>query len=89
MSSLDDTKSRPVALRHDGFQAYLLAKYEELGTFREAFWELVHLHDSEPDRYRQITGSDLLPQYETLRRYWKEIPLAERRTAKQRYLHRR
>jgi hypothetical protein len=74
--------------RRAGSKAYLLAKYEERGTLHEAFWELAHLHDGEPDRFRQVTGSDRLPQYETLRRYWKEIPVAKRRAAKQRYLHR-
>jgi hypothetical protein len=52
----------------------------------EAVWELVHLHDREPGRYRQLTGSDDLPQYETLRRYWMQIPIAQRRAARQRFL---
>jgi hypothetical protein len=83
------SKPNPAALRRRaGSQAYLLAKYEEVGTLREAFRELVHLHDREPDSYRDLTGSDRLPEYETFRRYWKEIPLKERRSAKQRYLRR-
>ena len=82
-----NTKS-PALRRRTGSQAYLLAKYEELGTLHEAFWELAHLHDGEPGRYRQVTGSDRLPQYETLRTYWKQIPVNRRRAAKQRYLHR-
>ncbi len=69
--------------------AYLLAKYEELGTVHEAFWELAHLHDNEPGRYRTLTGSDRLPRYETFHKHWKEIPVARRREAKQRYLRRR
>jgi hypothetical protein len=72
--------------RRAGSQAYLLAKYEELGTFHEAFWELVHLHAGEPGRYRQVTGSDRLPQYETVCTYWKGIPVRQRQAAKQRYL---
>ena len=72
--------------RRSGSQAYLLAKYEELGTFHAACWELVHLHDGEPGRYRQVTGSDRLPQYETLRKYWKGIPVTQRQAAKRRYL---
>jgi hypothetical protein len=82
------SNSRLALHRRDGFQAYLLAKYEEFGTFREAFRELAHLHERDPDRYRQITGSNRLPQYETVCRYWKEIPLTDRRTAKQHHLHR-
>jgi hypothetical protein len=74
--------------RRAGSQAYLLAKYEELGSFRDACWELIHLHDREPDRYRRITGSDRLPQYETLHRYWRKIPRTQRLAAKQRYLRR-
>jgi hypothetical protein len=77
-----------INLRRAGSQTYLLAKYEEFGTFHEACWNLVHLHDGEPGRYRQVTGSDRLPQHETLCRYWKNIPVAQRRAAKQRYLRR-
>jgi hypothetical protein len=78
----------PALRRRAGSQAYLLEKYEELGTLHEAFWELVHLHDREPDRYRQLTGSNRLPQYETLHRYWQAIPITQRRAAKQRYVGR-
>ena len=74
--------------RRAGSQTYLLAKYEELGTFHEACWNLVRLHHGEPARYRKVTGSDRLPQHETLCRYWKAIPVAKRRAAKQRYLRR-
>jgi hypothetical protein len=83
------SNSHPAALRRrNGSQAFLLEKYEEFGTFREAFGELVHLHQRDLDHYRQITGSNRLPQYETVCRYWKEIPLTERRSAKQRFLRR-
>jgi hypothetical protein len=78
----------PARRRRAGSQAYLLAKYEELGTLNGAFWDLAHLHDREPGRYRQVTGSDHLPQSETLHRYWKGIPVTQRRAARQRYLHR-
>jgi hypothetical protein len=64
----------------------LLASYAELGKLNEAVWELVHLHDREPGRYRQVIGSDRLPQYETLRRYWRQIPIAQRRAARQRFI---
>jgi hypothetical protein len=74
--------------RRAGFQAYLLVKYEEVGTLHGAFWELAHLHDREPESYRRIAGSDRLFSYETLHRYWKEIPLTKRRAARQRYLRR-
>jgi hypothetical protein len=74
--------------RRAGCQAYLLVKYEELGRLHEACWELAHLHDREPESYRRITGSDRLVAYETLHRYWKEIPLTQRRAARQRYLRR-
>lgn len=77
----------PAALRRrSATQAYLLAKYGELGRFHEACWELSRMHDCEPGRYREITGSDFLPQAETLYRYWKQIPLKRRRAAKQRYV---
>jgi hypothetical protein len=79
----------PVARRRRaGSQAYLLAKYKELGTLHEAYWDLVHLHDREPDRYRRVTGSDRLPQYETLHRYWTGIPVAKRRAARRYFLRR-
>ena len=74
--------------RRAGSQAFLLAKYAELGSLHEAYWELVQLHDREPERYRQITGSSRIPQYETFHRYWREIPRKRRRAAKQRYLRR-
>jgi hypothetical protein len=74
--------------RRAGSQTYLLQKYEELGTFHDAVWELAHLHDREPGHYRQVTGGDALPQYETIRQYWKSIPLVRRRAAKQRFLRR-
>jgi hypothetical protein len=74
--------------RRAGSQAYLLAKYEELGKLNEAYWELVDMHACEPDRYRQVTGSDHLPQYETFHRYWTGIPVTQRRAAKRRYLSR-
>jgi hypothetical protein len=83
------TKSHPAARRRRaGSQAYLLAKYEELGTLHEAYWELVDLHGREPERYRRMMGSDRLLQYETLHRYWTGIPVARRRAAKQRSLRR-
>jgi hypothetical protein len=72
--------------RRVGSQRFLLASYAELGKLNEAVWELVHLHDREPGRYRQLTGSDDLPQFETLRRYWMQIPIAQRRAARQRFL---
>ena len=75
--------------RRAGSQTFLLARYEALGSLHEAFWELAHLHDREPAKYRRMTGSDRLPQYETLHRYWRQIPQAKRRAAKQRYLRRR
>ena len=78
----------PFLRRRAGSQTFLLAKYEELGSLHEAFWELAHLHDREPERYRRITGSDRLVQYETLHRYWRDIPHAKRRAAKLRYLRR-
>jgi hypothetical protein len=76
----------PTLRRRVGSQKFLLARYGELGKLNEAVWELVHLHDREPGRYRQLTGSDDLPQYETLRRYWKQIPIARRLAARQRFL---
>jgi hypothetical protein len=76
----------PALRRRVGTQKFLLASYAEVGKLNEAVWELVHLHDREPGHYRQLTGSDDLPQYETLRRYWKQIPIAQRRAAKQRFL---
>jgi hypothetical protein len=72
--------------RRVGSQKFLLASYAEVGKLNEAVWELVHLHERDLGRYRQLTGSDELPQYETLRGYWKQIPLARRRAAKQRFL---
>jgi hypothetical protein len=69
-----------------GSQRFLLANYAKLGNVKEATWELVHLHDREPGRYRQLTGSDELPQYETLHRYWMQIPIARRHAARQRFL---
>ena len=75
----------PALDRRVGSQRFLLASYAELGRLNEAVWELVHLHDREPGRYRQLTGSDDLPQYETLRRYWMQIPIAQRRAAGQRF----
>ena len=74
--------------RRASSQAYLLVKYEELGSLHQACWELAHLHDREPESYRRITGSDRLVKYETLHRYWKEIPIAERLAAKRRHLDR-
>jgi hypothetical protein len=68
-----------------GSQRFLLASYAELGSVKEAMWELAHLHDREPGRYRELTGSDHLPQYETLHRYWMQIPIAQRRAARQRF----
>ena len=76
----------PALSRRVGSQKFLLRSYAELGSLNEALWELVHLHDREPRRYRRLTGSDVLPQYETLRRYWRQIPIAQRRAAKQRFL---
>lgn len=78
----------PAAPRRARSHAYLLAKYEQLGTVHAAFWELTRMHDDEPGRYRTLTGSDRLPRYETFHKHWKEIPVARRREAKQRYLHR-
>jgi hypothetical protein len=72
--------------RRAGCQKFLLARYTELGKLNEAVWELSHLHGREPGRYRQITGSDDLPQYETLHGYWKQIPIAQRRAARRRFL---
>jgi hypothetical protein len=76
----------PALSRRVGTQMFLLASYAEVGKLNEAVWELVHLHDREPGRYRQLTGSNVLPQYETLRRYWRQIPIAQRRAARQRFL---
>ena len=76
----------PALDRRVGSQRFLLARYAQLGKLNEAIWELVHLHDREPGRYRQLTGSDDLPQYETLHGYWKQIPIAKRRAARQRFL---
>jgi hypothetical protein len=76
----------PALDRRVGSQRFLLARYAELGKLNEAVWELVHLHDREPVCYRELTGSDDLPQHETLRRYWKQIPIAQRRAARQRFL---
>ena len=73
-------------LRRTGSQEFLLASYAELGALNEAIWALVHLHDYEPGRYRQLTGSEHLPQCETLRSYWKQIPIARRRAARERFL---
>ena len=78
----------PAVSRRVGSQKFLLASYAEVGNLNEALWELGHLHDRDPCRYRQLTGSDELPAYETLRGYWKRIPLARRRAAKQRFLRR-
>jgi hypothetical protein len=75
----------PALDRRVGSQRFLLARYAQLGKLNEAIWELVHLHDREPGRYRQLTGSDHLPQHETLRRYWMQIPIAQRRAAGQRF----
>jgi hypothetical protein len=76
----------PALSRRVGSQKFLLASYAELGKLNEAVWELFHLHDHEPGRYRQLTGSDDLPQYETLRGYWKQIPIAQRCAARQSFL---
>jgi len=79
----------PAAVRRRaGSQAILLAKYEEFGTLHKAYWALVHLHQAEPDRYHEITGSDRLPRYETLHRYWTSIPITQRRAARRRHLRR-
>jgi hypothetical protein len=76
----------PALSRRVGSQKFLLASYAEVGKLNEAVWELVHLHDREPGLYRQLTGSDDLPQYETLHRYWRQIPIAKRRAARQHFL---
>ena len=76
----------PALLRRTASQEFLLARYAELGTLNGAIWELVHLHDHEPGHYRQLTGSDDLPRFETLHRYWKQIPIAQRRAARRRFL---
>ena len=49
--------------RRVGSQKFLLATYAEVGKLNEALWELVHLHERDPGRYRQLTGSDELPEY--------------------------
>jgi hypothetical protein len=76
----------PALRRRAGSQEFLLARYAERGKLNKAVWDLFHLHDHEPGRYRQLTGSDDLPQYETLRSYWKQIPIAQRRAARQSFL---
>jgi len=63
----------------------LLVRYAEVGNLNEAVWALIDLHGREPGRYRQLTGSDDLPRHETLHRYWKQIPTAQRRAARQRF----
>jgi hypothetical protein len=72
--------------RRLGTQKFLLSTYAEVGKLNEALWELVHLHERDPGGYRRLTGSDELPEYETLRGYWKQIPIAQRRAARERFL---
>ena len=76
----------PALRRRAGSQRFLLERNAELGNLNEAVWELTHLHGREPGRYRQLTGSDDLPRFETLHRYWKQIPIAQRRAARRRFL---
>jgi hypothetical protein len=76
----------PALSRRIGTQKFLLSSYAEVGKLNEALWELVHMHQRDPRRYRQLTGSDELPECETLRGYWKQIPIAQRRAARERFL---
>lgn len=72
--------------RREGAQAYLLAKYEEIGSVEETLWALAQLQTRDPKAYRQVMGTDQAYAVETLRKYWLEIDFDQREAAKQRYL---
>jgi hypothetical protein len=80
-------KPQPAAQeRREGAQAYLLAKYEEIGLVDEICWDLLHLRNRDPAAYREVIGSDEPYKLETVRKWWYEIPESEREAAKHRYL---
>lgn len=82
-------KPQPAAQeRREEAQAYLLAKYEEIGSVEEALWALAQLQTRDPKTYRQVMGTDQKYAVETLRKYWLEIDSDKREAAKQRYLAR-
>jgi hypothetical protein len=74
--------------RRERAQQYLLARYEEIGNVEEALWDLAQLRTRDPEVYRQVMGDEADYKIETLRKYWQEIPLAEREATKQRWRER-
>ncbi len=44
--------------RREGAQAYLLAKYEEIGNMDETLWDLLQLRIRDLEAYRQVLGTD-------------------------------
>ena len=87
---LRTAKPQPAAQeRRERAQAYLLAKYEEIGNVEEALWDLMQLRARDLATYRRVIGSDQEYKLETFRKYWAEVPLEEREAAKQRFLDRK
>ena len=72
---LRTTRPQPAAQeRREGAQAYLLAKYEEIGTVDDTLWDLLQLRNRDPAAYRDVVGSDENYKLETIRKYWYAIP---------------